>query len=127
MSLNTPHIPLGISSEEGLKILPAISSEVHLLKENSQNFYQIKFGIWECGFYEEEGHVVSTWYNDPQGRESSDGINLKVTQYLERYGSLSNWESGINNGWIQFFLNQTDHVSMAYGLHKDVVRFNKIS
>jgi len=124
MNIKTPHLPLGISLEEGLKILTSISSEIEKHDDENDNFYKIKFSDFECGFYENTGKVISSWYNDPTGRESEEGINQKVSLYLSRYGDIEEWEDGINNGWIQFFTNNKANVGMAYGLHKDVIRFN---
>ena len=125
MNIETPHIPLGISLEEGLGILKSLSSEVEKHDDENENFYKVNAGEFECGFYEKEGKVVSSWYNDPTGRDSEEGINKKVAFYLARYGDVEDWEDGINNGWIQFFVNNKLNIGMAYGLHKDVIRFNR--
>ena len=124
MNIETPHIPLGISLEEGIKILESLSSEIEKHDDEKETFYKVHAGSFECGFYENEGKVISSWYNDPTGRESEEGINTKVSLYLARYGDISDWKDGINNGWIQFFMNEKTNVGMAYGLHKDVIRFN---
>ena len=125
MNIETPHIPLGISLEEGLGIFKSVSSEVEKYDDENENFYKVDAGEFEYGFYEKEGKVVSSWYNDPTGRGSEEGINKKVTLYLARYGDIGDWEDGINNGWIQFFTNNKINIGMAYGLHKDVIRFNR--
>ena len=124
MQLKTPHIPLGISADEATEILNSFSSVTEESSDGQERFYKISLDEWECGFYEKEGKVSATWYNDPAGRGSGDGINQKVTLYLARYGEIEDWQEGINNGWIQFFNNSKVHVGMAYGLHKDVIRFN---
>jgi hypothetical protein len=126
MKLKSPHIPLGITFEEGLKILQTVSSEIERVDEDNENFYRVSSDEFSCGFYLKSGLVSSTWYDDSTGRDSEDGINLKVTLYLQRYGDISEWEDGINNGWIQFFTNEKSGVGLAYGLHKDVIRFNQI-
>ncbi|KPZ72679.1 hypothetical protein AN944_00921 [Shewanella sp. P1-14-1] len=126
MQLESPHIPLGISLDEGLNILESLSSEIEKRTDKEDEFYKIVFDNWECGFYERKSIVTSTWYNDSAGRETEEGINSKVTRYLNRYGEIDDWEAGISNGWIQFFINHTSGVNMAYGLHKDVIRFNSI-
>ncbi|MCJ8273605.1 MAG: hypothetical protein MJK04_29920 [Psychrosphaera sp.] len=127
MKLESPHIPLGISLDEGIEILKSVTPAIEKHKDEEDDFYKIINDNWECGFYEKGGLITSTWYNDPAGRDTDDGVNLKVTQYLSRYGELDDWEDGINNGWIQFFLNTNSGVNMAYGLHKDVIRFNSIT
>lgn len=126
MELRTPHIPLGIPLEAGIEILRAISSEIEKHSDEKEDFYKVCASDWECGFYAKDGVVHSSWYNDPSGRETKDGINLKVTLYLARYGNIDGWIDGINNVWIQFFTNEKVGVGMAYGLHNDVLRFNRI-
>lgn len=126
MALNTPHIPLGISLDEGIDILSDVSSEIEKYEEEKEDFYKASSGDWECGFYAKDGVVHSSWYNDPYGRGDEMGTNRKVTLYLARYGNIDDWEDGLNNGWLQFFFNERVGVSMAYGLHKDVLRFNRI-
>lgn len=92
--------------------------------DENETFYKVSHPDFECGFYEKDNTIIATWYNDPSGRDSEEGINLKVSLYLLRYGDLESWEDGINNGWIQFFHNSKTNTGLAYGLHKDVLRFN---
>ncbi|WP_421910613.1 hypothetical protein [Marinobacter sp.] len=125
MELKTPHIPLGISLDEGIEILGSFSSEIEEFEEENEVFYKISCRDWECGFYCKDNIVQSTWFNDPFGREDEMGINRKVTLYLTRYGRIEDWEDRMNNGWIQFFFNEESGVNLAYGLHKDVLRFNQ--
>ena len=127
MKLHTPHIPLGISLDEGIKILKVISSEIEKIEEDEEEFYKVATDTWECGFYVKDSRVCSSWYNDPSGRENQEGINIKVTEYLARYGNIEDWQDGVNNGWIQFFTNDSSGINMAYGIDKDVLRFNKIN
>lgn len=126
MKLSTPHIPLGISLEEGVEILRSISNEIERTEDEKEDFYKISHEGWQCGFYSKDGIVHSSWYNDPNGRESEEGINNKVTLYLARYGDIEGWKDDLNNGWIQFLTNEQTGTGMAYGLHKDVLRFNQI-
>lgn len=123
MNIDSPHIPYGSTLESALEILSSIG-EVEKYVEERETFYKASSKNLEVGVYYSDGRVTAAWYNDPAGRDSEEGINLKVTQYLERYGDLDNWEEGINNGWIQFFNNQIEKTGLAYGLHKDVLRFN---
>jgi hypothetical protein len=125
MQLITPHIPLGISLSEGLEILSSVSSDIEKHVEEKEIFYRIGSENWACGFYEKGGIIHSSWYDDTSGRDSQEGINEKVSLYLARYGNINEWESGLNNSWIQFFTNKKSGVGMAYGLHKDVLRFNR--
>lgn len=60
MQLESPHIPLGISLDEGLKILESFSSEIEKRTDKEGEFYKIVFDNWECGFYERNGIVTST-------------------------------------------------------------------
>ncbi|WP_016955463.1 hypothetical protein [Catenovulum agarivorans] len=126
MKLNSPHIPLGITFEDGLAILNTVSTAIERFEKDNEDFYQVSSNEFSCGFYVKNGFVSSTWYDDSLGRDSEEGINLKVTLYLQRYGDISDWEEGINNGWIQFFSNKKSGIGLAYGLHKDVIRFNQI-
>ena len=120
----TPHIPLGITLEEGLQILKSVSSEVLKDQEEDTNFYRVNGEDFDFGFYEQNGQVTSTWYNDSSGRLTPFGKKKKIALYLERYGVKDNWEKGLNNGWIQFYFNEKDKIGMAYGIDKDVIRFN---
>jgi len=126
MKIELPHIPLGISLEEGIEILSSVATEVEKYEEEKEDFYKVSSGESEFGFYTKDNLVHASWYNDPSGRDSEEGINTKVTLYLMRYGQIDGWEDGINNGWIQFFTNEQAKVGMSYGLHKDVLRFNQI-
>ncbi len=126
MQLKPPHIPLGISVEDGIIILNSISNDIEKYIEEREDFYKVSSQDWEFGFYSRGGLIHSTWYNDPLGRESQEGIDTKVTAYLVRYGSIDDWKEGLNNGWIQFFINENAGIGMAYGLHKDVLRFNSV-
>lgn len=125
MQLELPHIPLGISLDDGIQILNLLSHKIEKLTEGESEFYKVCCQDSEFGFYAEDGLIHSTLYNDPIGRESNEGIETKIATYLARYGNIDDWEEGINNGWIQFFINTKEGISMAYGLHKDVLRFNK--
>jgi hypothetical protein len=125
MQLISPHIPLGITLDQGLEILKSVRSDIEYSEEES--FYKVTTDAFSCGFYEKDKMVSSSWFDDPLGRDSDNGLNLKVTLYLERYGEIPDWEDGINNGWIQFFTNAKSGVGLAYGIHKDVIRFNQIS
>jgi len=124
ITIQTPHIPRGTAMSEALDILKTVSPNVEKYEDDRETFYKARCAEFEMGFYESDGKVTAVWYNDPVGRESQDGINTKVSLYLARYGEIEDWEVGINNGWIQFFMNDKNKIGMAYGLHKDVIRFN---
>ncbi len=125
MELKTPHIALGISLDKGVDILRQISSDIEKYAEEKEDFYKVSVANFECGFYAKDGIIHSSWYNDLSGRDSEAGINEKVMLYLSRYGNIDDWERGIDNGWIQFFTNENANIGLAYGLHKDVLRFNQ--
>lgn len=124
MKINTPHIPLNVDLSEGIKILSSVSKMIETDIENEDTFYKVSMPEYECGFFEKNNTIVATWYNDPLGRGSNERVSSKVELYLERYASLESWDKGVNNGWIQFFNNSSNKISMAYGLHNDVLRFN---
>lgn len=124
MKLKTPHIKLGISIDEGVEILRSISFTIEKCESEKEDFYKAICEDFECGFYSKDGVIHSSWYDDPTGRDSEDGIKEKIMLYLSRYGSIDGWEKGIDNGWIQFFNNKNAKIGMAYGIHKDVLRFN---
>jgi hypothetical protein len=121
--LATPHIPLGLDIAGGLSILTPLGS----IKEEQgrEHSYTVDAGAFRVAIYEEAGKVGSVWYDDPSGRNSDAGREGKVKLYLERYGSLSNWELRTNNGWMIYWFNPKDRAAMVYGTHKDVMRFNQ--
>ena len=124
MKIRTPHIPLNIPLEDALNVLRSVNNDIQKDTEEESVFYKVVSQDFECGFYEKDNKVIASWYNDPAGRDTEEGINLKVSLYLHRYGDIEDWEDGINNGWIQFFSNEKTKAGLAYGLHKDVLRFN---
>lgn len=124
MKLKTPHIKLGISIAEGIEILQSIATQIEKHEEDTEDFYKVIGEDFECGFYAKDGVIHSSWYDDQLGRNSEAGINEKLLLYLSRYGAIDDWTQGIDNGWIQFFNNEKAKIGMAYGLHKDVLRFN---
>jgi hypothetical protein len=63
--------------------------------------------------------------NDPLGRESDITIQEKIEAYLERYDDLKNWELRTDNGWMHYWFNPEDQAAMIYGIHNDVIRFNR--
>ena len=122
--LKSPHVPLGIPIEDGLAILKKIGSPVFFESEEERQ-YKVSNAAYNVAIYETNGIVSSAWYDDPIGRSWNLGRKKKVNLYLSRYDNISNWEARLNNGYIQFYFNDTLGLSMSYGLHKDVIRFNK--
>ncbi len=122
--LKSPHVPLGIPIEDGLAILKKIGSPVFFESEEERQ-YKISNAAYNVAIYETNGIVSSAWYDDPIGRSWNLGRQKKVNLYLSRYDNIRNWEARLNNGYIQFYINDKLGLSMSYGLHKDVIRFNK--
>ncbi len=67
MKIEAPHIALGISLEDALAVLHRISPNTEKHSEEDNDFYKLVSDEFECGFYEQAGKVVSSWYNDPIG------------------------------------------------------------
>lgn len=124
--LSSPHIPLRISLHEGREILQSTGFNVVEETEPEQLFRATtpSFGM---AIYAKNDNVSSVWYDDPLGRATSIGKEKKIELYLMRYGSLSNWELRMENGWMRYWFNPYDKASMVYGTHRDVIRFNQYS
>jgi len=123
-NIQTPHIPLGISLAEALDILKTVDEHVYEEADERETSYKASCESFEVAVYEKGGVVSSVWYNDPTGRLTLFGKKKKISCYLSRYGNQNNWEKRMNNGWITFYFNDSEKVSMAYGNDMDVLRFN---
>lgn len=121
--LETPTIELGIPIEKGVKILKELGILVEEQDDNEHSF-RVETSDFDIAVYENDGIVSSVWFNDPLGRIWTKGKQMKINLYLARYGSLEDWELRIDNGWMHFFFNDKTGVTMVYGIHKDVIRFN---
>ena len=124
--LTSPHVDLGIPISNGVNILSEVGT-TDLVENSKERQYKVTSSNLGLAVYETNGIVSSVWYDDPLGRIWSKGKVLKVNLYLSRYGKLEDWEPRLNNGWMQFYFNDTIGINMAYGLHKDVIRFNRQS
>lgn len=122
--LDSPHIPLRTSLDDGLAILRVFGNNVEQELELEQCF-KIKTASFQVAIYPRGSEVGSIWYDDPAGRDSPAGRERKVQLYLERYGPLANWELRLNNGWMRYWFNPKDGAAMVYGIHNDVIRFNQ--
>lgn len=122
--INTPHIPLGMKFEDAIEVLKKIDENVIREDDGKEVAHRINANGYSLAIYEINGMVSSVWYDDPAGRCNGLGKRRKIEMYLERYKSYGIWEQRMNNGWITFYFNDLDKVSMAYGNHKDVLRFN---
>lgn len=119
-----PHIPLGIPVEQALGVVQSLGT---LVQEQTpdEHCYRLETPLFALAIYPDSDTVRSVWYDDPTGRESKAGRAGKVEAYLKRYGHLRNWERRLDNGWMHYWFNPVDKVQMAYGVHKDVIRFNQ--
>lgn len=125
-NLGTPHIPLGLAIEEAVIILQRFGIPVQEESE-AERSYRVQTPLFGVAVYPNGGKVGSVWYDDPTGRDSELGRARKVEAYLARYGPLKNWERRLDNGWMHYWFNPSDRAQMAYGIHKDVIRFNILS
>lgn len=121
--LISPHIELGSSIERGIEVLKEYGVPTYS-KNEDEIVHRISAIGFDMAIYEHKGIVSSVWYNDSVGRLWSIGKKRKIKLYLARCDTLKNWEARLNNGWIQFYFNDAKSLSMAYGIHKDVIRFN---
>jgi len=80
---------------------------------------------WELIVYAAADEVDAVWYDDESGRGSTQSKLAKIHQYLVRYGTLQEWDLRMDNGWMRYWFNARAGVMMVYGVHKDVIRFNK--
>ena len=124
INLVTPHIALGSSIEQALETLERYGEP---LQEGSgeERCYRLEAASFRMAVYPKSEAVGSVWYDDPIARESEAGRAQKVDAYLIRYGQLQNWERRLDNAWMHYWFNPTDHAQMVYGVHKDVIRFNQ--
>jgi len=84
--LLSPHIPLGIPEDEGLKILGAAGKIER--DPDADNCYSVRTTSFNFAIYVTNGTVTSTWFDDPAGRRMPGGKARKVKSYLKRYGHL---------------------------------------
>ena len=122
--LSTPHIPVGTGLAATLSLLKSCADEV-LALEDDQGAYRASAKGWELIIFTDGDEVNAVWYNDESGRRSSESKLAKIHRYLSRYGALRDWELRLDNGWMRYWFNPRAGVMMVYGVHKDVIRFNK--
>lgn len=122
--LNSPHIELGIPIDIGLQIIHSCGEPV-ISEDNDSKIYTVSTKQFSVAIHEKNGVVSSSWYDDTSGRIWSGGRARKIDLYLARLDNLKNWELRLNDGYIQFYFNDVMGLTMAYGIHKDVIRFNK--
>jgi|GEM_PF-184069 len=122
--LATPHIALGSSMKDALMILQRFGKPLQEVS-GKEHHYRLEAGAFRMALYPKGEAVGSVWYDDPTGRTSETARAHKVEAYLLRYGKLQNWERRLDNGWMHYWFNPVDRAQMAYGIHKDVIRFNQ--
>ncbi len=122
--LHSPHVPIGSSLALALSMLDAGGGEVHPL-DGDVRAYRSLSKEWDLIIYAAADEVDAVSYNDPAGRGFFESKLVKVHLYLSRYGPLADWELRMDNGWMRYWFNPTAHVAMVYGIHEDVIRFNR--
>jgi hypothetical protein len=122
--LSTPHIPLRSELAPALNLLKSCADQVIAL-EGDERAYRASAKGWELIIYADADEVDAVWYDDESGRRSSELKLAKTHRYLSRYGALTDWELRMDNGWMRYWFNPRAGVMMVYGIHKDVIRFNK--
>jgi methionyl-tRNA synthetase len=122
--LSSPYIPLQIALRDGIEILQSTGCNV-IEETEPDHLFMVKAPTFGMAIYAKGNKVGSVWYDDPIGRATSIGKEKKIELYLLRYGSLSNWELRMENGWMRYWFNPLDKAAMVYGIHKDVIRFNQ--
>lgn len=124
--ISTPHVKLAIPVSDGLRVLEATGGSVIEEYDRNEKTYRVNLQNFEMAIYETNGIVSSVWYNDPAGRLTKLGRKRKIRLYMDRYTESGAWEKRLNNGWMSFYFNDTDAVSLVHGLHKDVIRINML-
>jgi hypothetical protein len=93
--------------------------------DGNERGYRASSTKWELIIYAAADEVDAVWYDDQSGRGSAQSKLSKIHQYLSRYGALQDWELRMDNGWMRYWFNVSAGVMMVYGVHKDVIRFNR--
>jgi hypothetical protein len=122
--LSTPHIPVKSNLASALSVLKSCADEI-LVLEGDEHAYRASARGWELIIYADADEVNAVWYNDESGRRSRESKLAKIHRYLSRYSALTDWELRMDNGWMRYWFNPREGVMMVYGVHKDVIRFNK--
>jgi hypothetical protein len=122
--LSAPHIAVGSSVASALTMLNSCADQVFPL-EGDERGYSASSNSWDLIIYAAADEVDAVWYDDESGRGFAQSKLSKIHQYLARYGALQDWELRIDNGWMRYWFNASAGVAMVYGVHKDVIRFNR--
>ena len=122
--LSTPHVPLGIHLVDGIKLLQVDDANVEE-EIGAEHCFKIGTSIYCISLCVESDYIVSVLYDDQIGRNSAVGRERKIQLYLQRYGSLSNWELQLINESIRYWVNPSGQIAMVYSQQTDVIRFNQ--
>ena len=125
LELRSLHVPLGLTVSDALKVLRELELPI-TESEEGEHCFRVNARGYDVAIYPINGFIRSVWYDDPCGRAAADARRKKVGLYLSRYGALTNWEMRMSNGWMDYWYNDAQHVGMVYGLHMDVIRFNRL-
>ena len=125
LTLESPHIPLGVGLAEALDLLSSLGSSVTDEEEAEERCFRVETPGFRIAVYPEGEVVRSVWYDDPLGRRSARHTAKKVELYLARYGALQGWELRMDNGWMHYWFHPAAEAAMVYGVHNDVLRFNR--
>ncbi|MFK8066608.1 MAG: hypothetical protein AB8D52_00010 [Gammaproteobacteria bacterium] len=77
---------------EALEILKTVDQHVYEVADVQETSYKASCESFEVAVNAKGGVVSSVWYNDPTGRSTVFGKNMKISCYLGRYGNPKNWE-----------------------------------
>ncbi|UPW20353.1 hypothetical protein M0C34_08855 [Agarivorans sp. TSD2052] len=122
--LYSPHVALGSSIDSALLTLKALDGTIEETLNEDTHSFSVNTPEFGITIYENKGIVAGVWYNDALGRLWPKGKTLKIDLYLQRFGSLNEWEMTLDNGWMRYYSNKNSGALMVYGIHKDVIRFN---
>jgi hypothetical protein len=122
--LSTPHIRVRSSLASAMTVLESCADQLFPLEGNERG-NRARSKSWELIIYAAADEVDSVCYDDESGRGFAQSKLSKIQRYLARYGPLADWELRLDNGWMRYWYNTRVGVMMVYGVHMDVIRFNK--
>ena len=123
-ALSVPFVPLGIDLNVGIEILVGTGAEV-VEEREKEHAFKVQLGEAAIAIYTDGQRVDSVWYDDPLGRWSNRGRKRKIELHLARYGPLPQWSVWNENDWMKYWKNEATSARMVYGIHMDVIHFNR--
>lgn len=126
IKLDTQHLELGVSVDAAVSVFQSTGGAIVSESDGEEKKYRVNLASYEMAFYYKDNKVCAVWYNDPAGRLTELGRQRKLNLYMQRFRRSGSWEMRLDNGWMRFFYNDVDAVSVVYGIHKDVVRVNAL-